>query len=217
MAQRIPLFPLSAVLFPGLFFPLHIFEQRYRDMVRDLLDGEEPREFGVVLIRQGREVGEDGVQALYTTGCIADVRGIDPYADGRCDIVTVGGPRFEFRDLDLSASYLQADVDLLDEPHGNDAGSHALAVTRAFASYRSILSGEAPTAVDLPGDPVVLSYAVAAAMVIGAGEKQQLLEAPDATSRLRREYDLLQRENTLLKTIPSLPALDLTQTGTSPN
>jgi uncharacterized protein len=217
VAERIPLFPLSAVLFPGLFFPLHIFEQRYRDMIRDLLDRDEPREFGVVLIRQGREVGEDGVKALHPTGCIADLRGIEPYPDGRSDIVTVGGRRFEFYDLDRSASYLQADVEFLGEPVGDDAASQAFAVTHAFASYRAILSGEAATSVDLPDDPLVLSYAVAAALVIGAGEKQQLLEAPDATSRLRQEHELLQRENMLLRMIPSLPALDLTQTGTSPN
>ena len=59
-----PLFPLGTVLYPGLVLPLHIFEERYRQLVRDLLEGPEPRDFGVIAIRKGRETGVDGVSAL---------------------------------------------------------------------------------------------------------------------------------------------------------
>ena len=65
-ATRLPLFPLGTVLFPGLLLPLHIFEERYRQLVRDLLVGpHESRAFGVVAIREGREVGADGIRALH--------------------------------------------------------------------------------------------------------------------------------------------------------
>jgi Lon protease-like protein len=71
MSQTLPLFPLGTVLYPGLVLPLHIFEERYRQLVRDLLEGPEPQEFGVIAIRKGRETGVDGVSALYEIGCAA--------------------------------------------------------------------------------------------------------------------------------------------------
>jgi Lon protease-like protein len=60
MSERLPLFPLGTVLFPGLVLPLHIFEERYRQLVHELLDGPEPRRFGVIAIRKGRETGDRG-------------------------------------------------------------------------------------------------------------------------------------------------------------
>ena len=74
MTETLPLFPLGSVLYPGLLLPLHIFEERYRQLVRDLLEAPEPRRFGVVAIREGRETGVDGVSALYEIGCTATVR-----------------------------------------------------------------------------------------------------------------------------------------------
>ncbi len=68
MSETLPLFPLGTVLFPGLLLPLHIFEERYRQLVRDLVRQPEPRRFGVVAIREGRETGIDGVAALYEIG-----------------------------------------------------------------------------------------------------------------------------------------------------
>ena len=65
MSQLLPLFPLGTVLFPGMSLPLHVFEERYQTMVADLLEGPEPREFGVIAIRKGREVGADAVTELY--------------------------------------------------------------------------------------------------------------------------------------------------------
>ena len=95
MAQvttRIPLFPLGTVLYPGLMLPLHIFEDRYRQLVRELVDAPEgaSRRFGVVAIREGREVGSDGIKALHDIGCMAELRQVEQYEDGRYDIVTTG-------------------------------------------------------------------------------------------------------------------------------
>src|SRR5258708_19585586 len=72
MGEMLPLFPLGAVLYPGMLLPLHIFEERYRQLVQDLLEGPEPRRFGVIAIRKGRETGIDGVnglKSLYEIGC----------------------------------------------------------------------------------------------------------------------------------------------------
>ena len=70
----LPLFPLGSVLYPGLVLPLQIFEERYRQLVADLLAGPEPRKFGVIAIRHGRETGIGGVSELYATGCTAVVQ-----------------------------------------------------------------------------------------------------------------------------------------------
>ena len=78
-----PLFPLGTVLYPGLVLPLHIFEERYRQLVRDLLEGPEPRDFGVIAIRKGRETGVDGVSALMRS---AAPRG----CAGSCGTTTAG-------------------------------------------------------------------------------------------------------------------------------
>src|SRR5260370_35419700 len=93
MSEILPLFPLGAVLYPGMLLPLHIFEERYRQLVRDLLDGPEPRRFGVIAIRKGRETGLDGVdgmQSLYEIGCTATLRRVARHEDVRFDIGTVG-------------------------------------------------------------------------------------------------------------------------------
>jgi len=83
MPEMLPLFPLGAVLYPGMLLPLNIFEERYRQLVRDLLDQPEPREFGVIAIRHGRETGIDGVSDLYEVGCTAEVRQVEEHEDGR--------------------------------------------------------------------------------------------------------------------------------------
>jgi uncharacterized protein len=112
----IPLFPLGAVLFPGVVLPLHIFEPRYRLLVRRLMAPEASREFGVIAIRQGVETGKDGATALYDVGCAAELRQVTPYDDGRFDIVAVGHRRFRLLDVDTDAEpYLRGTVEWLPE------------------------------------------------------------------------------------------------------
>ena len=74
MSETLPLFPLGTVLYPGLLLPLHIFEERYRQLVRDLQAGSQPQRFGVIAIRKGRETGVDGISALYEIGCTRRLR-----------------------------------------------------------------------------------------------------------------------------------------------
>src|SRR4029077_13294236 len=99
MSQTMPLFPLGTVLYPGLLLPLHIFEERYRQLVRDLLEGPEPQEVGVIAIRKGRETGVDGVSALYEIGCTATLRQVARHDDGRFDVAAVGAQRFRLLGL----------------------------------------------------------------------------------------------------------------------
>jgi len=216
---RLPLFPLSTVLFPHLLLPLHVFEDRYRRMVRDLLELPEPdRRFAVVAIREGREVGAHNVRSLHRVGCVARVRRVQPYDDGRFDLVSSGTQRFRLRAVDDELPYLRAEVEPLPEPPGDLPEALAPRVRTLFAAYREALGGSPDTSdSDLPADPERLSYAVAAAAVLDLREKQRLLEAPDTAERLRAEHRLLRRETALLRLLRSVPGVELTRLPSSPN
>ena len=222
MSQSLPLFPLGTVLYPGLVLPLHIFEERYRELVRDLLDGPEPQQFGVIAIREGRETGIAGVRALHEIGCTAILRQVDEQEDGRYNLVTVGTDRFRLLRLDDSRAYLQADVDLLTDEAGDEAaaGLAVTAVQEAFLAYLEVLAQRSATRVnvpELPDEPVLLSYVVAASVVADLPDKQALLAEPDALRRLTAERALLLKETTLLRALTSMPAADLRNTPYSPN
>jgi Lon protease-like protein len=221
MSERLPLFPLGTVLYPGLLLPLHIFEERYRRLVRDLLDGPEPRRFGVIAIRKGRETGVDSVSALYEVGCTATVRRVVPHEDGRYELVTAGTQRFRLAGLDDSLPYLRGEVEYLDEPTGDEAAAAqaARAVQAAFGDYLAALSerGAQVRVPDLPDEPVLLSYLVAATIVVDLPDRQGLLAEPDAMGRLEAERTLLTRETAMLRTFTSTPAPDLRNTPFNPN
>jgi Lon protease-like protein len=223
MSETIPLFPLGTVLYPGLLLPLHIFEERYRELVRDLLDGPEPRRFGVVAIRKGRETGIDGVSALYDVGCAATLRRVERLDDGRYEIITVGTERFRLGgELDESRPYLRGEVDWLPEEAGDEAaaGLAVPAVQAAFRAYLEVLTrrGVAQLSLpDLPGDPLLLSYLVAASVVAELPERQALLAQPDALRRLEAERSLLVRETSMIGSLTSRPAPDLRNSPYSPN
>lgn len=216
MTERLPLFPLGTVLFPGLVLPLHIFEDRYRLLVEELLEQPEPRRFGIVGIELGHEIGNAAAHRLAGIGCAAEVHGVTPHPDGRFDIVTVGCSRFRLKSIDDSHSYLWGEVEFLGEEPGADPGPAAQRVTRLFHLYRHRLAAagaEVAEPIELPADPVRLSYLIAAAVVLDYDEKQRLLESEDATLRLQTEQDLLARENRLLDMLPTVPATQFLDGG----
>src|ERR1700730_14044291 len=145
----LPLFPLGTVLFPGLVMPLHVFEERYRSLVRhimDLPDGT-PRVFGVVAIRRGWEVAAATLSVtLYDIGCSAEVREITEHPDGRFDIVTVGRRRFEISQMmPVETPYLQASGRYLPEAAGGDGEADMLGprVLAAFRAYLKLIRTDA--------------------------------------------------------------------------
>jgi uncharacterized protein len=225
MSEVLPLFPLGAVLYPGMLMPLHIFEDRYRQLVRDLLAGPEPRRFGVIAIRKGRETGIDGVgglQSLYEIGCTAALRRVDQLDDGRFHIVTVGTQRFRLLGLDESQAYLQGEVELLaEEPVAPAAAGPAVRVVQAaFREYLDALTewgGATVRLEELPDEPSLLSFIVAAAVVVDLPVRQALLAEPDTLHRLAAERALLSRETAMLRTTTSRPAPDLRNTPYNPN
>ena len=150
--MELPLFPLNTVLCPGIALPLHVFEDRYRAMVRHCLESSSP--FGVVLIRQGREVGT-GAISFTGIGTIAEIRDAGAYDDGRYDLLVVGTKRFEIRRvLSGRRPYLIAEVEVLAEDVGDGEVAHRLAMTatRRFVTYLELLqprSGETADEIDV--------------------------------------------------------------------
>ncbi len=137
--MELPLFPLHTVLFPGVELPLHVFEERYRAMVRHCLKADVP--FGVLLIREGREVGE-GSLSMATIGTIAEIREAARYADGRFGLVVVGGRRFRVESVTVGREpYLVGEVTELPEAIGDAGRARRLTdrVTARFIRYLTLL------------------------------------------------------------------------------
>jgi len=215
VSDRLPLFPLGLVLLPGLLLPLHVFEERYRVLVRDLLElPEQQQRFGVVAIREGREVGADGVTALHEVGCVAQLRRVETYEDGRYDLVTTGADRFRLTGLDTSGPYLVGEVEWLPDDMGPAQEAPLLdsAVRAALRDYLAALgqaSGEDVELPELPSSSLVLGYLVAATVLLDLDDRQALLAAVDGATRLRAELSVLRREGTLLRVLRAAPSPEL--------
>jgi uncharacterized protein len=222
MSERLPLFPLGTVLFPGLVLPLHIFEDRYRTLVKHLVaQGAEPSDFGVVAFETGWESKNTGSSAvnLYEIGCSASVRQITEHPDGRFDLVTVGKRRFQVLEVDTeSEPYLIADIEWLPEPEDDtDAEDLVPGLLDIFQNYLEVIRTDGLTAREqMPDDPSVLSYVIAATAVLPLDERQRLLTASSARERLLAERRMLNREMGLLRQIRALP-VPLAEYAVSPS
>jgi Lon protease-like protein len=195
---ELPLFPLQTVLYPGLPIPLHVFEDRYRQMFARILDGE--RRFGVVAIVRGRDV--DVGATYHPVGCVAEVAEVRRHSDGRLDVVARGRSRFRIDGVVQAAPYIVADVTQLPETAGEAAEQRTVKAGRLFARYVSTLlrmAGEEAESIDIPDDPVAASYLVAAGLQVDLADKQRLLTLPSAAERLAAEASLLRRELVLLE------------------
>jgi hypothetical protein len=209
MAALLPLFPLGTVLLPGAPLPLHIFEERYRHLVADLMAmPPEDRQFGVIAIQAGREVGTDGVKALHDIGCVAQVATTRPGADGTYELETIGTRRFRLLEVDEEAPYLRGTVEWLPEPAGKAADLVPIVADR-YIRYRSELArmhGADLEPPDLPGDPRLLSYLVAATVIADVSDRQRFLEQYDAAGRLAMESRWLLKEAAILQRLSAVPA-----------
>lgn len=203
-----------------MVLPLHVFEERYRLLVEDLLalPDEATRRFGVVAIRQGWEVGTGAFgsaePALYDVGCMAVVRAVSRRGSGRFDVVAVGTDRFKILQVHRGLSrYLQADVEEL-PGSDNDADTRPEAaavgnvVGQLFLRYISRVAKLHGTEIDLPElpeSPRELSYLVAAGALLTAEDRQALLVEDLTTARLASESHLLRRELTVLDGLRAVP------------
>jgi hypothetical protein len=137
--MELPLFPLHTVLCPGVALPLHVFEERYRAMVARCLREDSP--FGVVLIRDGREVG-GGPASIAKVGTVAEIREASRFSDGRYELLVVGTRRFRIESVAVGREpYLVGTVELLDDPIGDTRAARDLTdrVTQRFVRYLGLV------------------------------------------------------------------------------
>lgn len=220
--MHVPLFPLNAVIFPGVTLPLQIFEQRYRDMVAHLTAIPDPaqRVFAIVAIREGYEVGSHEARSLYRVGTLMQVTAADQHADGRYSLECVGRSRIRVEGIDPDGAFVIADIAELTEAADGDAAAQAARTLGAFETYWSTLSeiqGVEIVPGQMPRDPELLSYALAATAVLSLRQRQTLLEATATSQRLQLLRAMLWQEIEAMRTVPSLPATELARTGWSPN
>ncbi|SCK24170.1 LON peptidase substrate-binding domain-containing protein [Streptomyces sp. WMMB 322] len=137
------------------------------------------------------------------------------------EVLATGTTRFRLHSVDAGGPYLMGEVEELPEEEGDGAGALASGVLRAFRGYQKRLASARERTLaagqELPDDPSVVSYLVAAATILDTPTKQRLLQAPDTATRLADELKILRRETAVIGKLPSLPAADLTRDPTSPN
>jgi Lon protease-like protein len=195
MPRELPIFPLPLVLFPGVVQPLHIFEPRYRAMLKDCLEGD--RRFGVAYVAPAAAAGADPAPDPGEAGCVAVIRSAEALPDGRANIVAVGERRFTLRRwLATERPYRVGEVEEFDDEPGDAAGLAELAGEVRGAFARLVCALDALTerdedAVALASDPALLSFQVAAALELDVAAKRALLASRSAAERLRQLAALL--------------------------
>lgn len=183
MPFRLPIFPLSVVLFPGNPLPLHIFEPRYRRMLADCLAAD--RRFGITPALDDAAPPGPG-----TVGCVAEIRVNQELPDGRSNIVVVGGSRFELGHLlEEPAPYLIAMVQSFDDDMGTEPAVDEIESLRQL-SHRYLtglreLSDAVPDESALPEDAMTLSFHMAGSIECDLGVKQRLLAERSTARRIR--------------------------------
>jgi Lon protease-like protein len=185
MATTMAMFPLGTVLFPTMVLPLHIFEDRYRQMVRDCLD--DSSEFGVCLIERGSEVG--GGEVRTDIGTVAQIVDAQQFDDGRWALAAVGTRRLRVVEWLSDDPYPRALVDEWPEnPAPQDLSGlrdvvvHRLRTVLDLHHAMGLPGAPSDTAID--SDPALAGYQVATLSPLGSFDRQKLLVADDAGARL---------------------------------
>jgi ATP-dependent Lon protease len=184
--ERIPLFPLNVVLLPGMTLPLHIFEQRYKRMMKTVIDDEVP--FGVVLTRES---------GIATVGCTALVRRLArTYPDGRMDIITLGESAYRIRAVHKDKEYLEATVDMMADDFEPGPASAAAELITLFTDCHLLIHGSPPGDVDIDDQSDgLLAYRIASELPLELDTLQELLEI---RAEAERRVKLISRLNQLL-------------------
>lgn len=198
------LFPLNTVLFPGMPFQLHIFEPRYRLMIRRCLDNNQP--FGVVLIQQGQEANGPLASPM-KIGCAARIIQMKPLDDGRMNLTALGDDRFRILHLNYDLPYLSGEVESLplERPHSLDIVRGVRQLSRWVLDYLRLLnlsqpeSSLNPAEMQLPEDPLMMLSLSASMLQIPSAEKQPLLEVTYAAEMLAQLFRIYRRETAMLR------------------
>ena len=190
MARELPIFPLPVVLFPGAPQPLHIFEPRYRELLSDCLAAD--RRFGIAYVTPHRAPAVDPAPDLGDVGCVALIRSSEPLPDGRSNILAVGERRFVLRRwVAGSQPYRVAEIEEFDDDPVDTVELATLAqdVREGFARLAralGVLTERTDEEIELPSDPALLSFQVAAALELDADAKRALQAGRNTSVRLRQ-------------------------------
>ena len=197
--RRLPMFPLEGVLLPHTLLPLHVFEPRYRALVADCLAGD--REFGVVLIERGGEVG--GQDVRFDAGTVATIVDTRQIPDGRWFLLAEGRIRLQVVRWLPDDPYPLANIEELDEPDWFDTEGlrdRAVHMLQRLAALRTELGQEAhPVSIHLDDNPVRASYEAVALSRLGPLDTHHLLMAPSPEARYTHLFRLLTEETTTLE------------------
>ena len=190
--MNLPIFPLNLVLFPGATIPLHIFEPRYKEMVRSCLEENSP--FGIILIREGSETGAPAKP--FSVGTVAHITRKRFLEDGRMNLLCLGGQRFRLLKTVSEEPYLVGEVEMLTSGAAGDAKAVDLAETASalFAEYFRLqlaLSNQWERSLNLPSAPDDLSDFIGCRLDIDLRAKQQVLEEDSIPRRLESEIESL--------------------------
>jgi uncharacterized protein len=209
----LPLFPLNTVLFPGMPLRLHIFEERYKMMIRECIDQQKP--FGVVLIEEGQEVG--AAPQPHLIGCTAQITRVEQLTQGRMNLVAVGQERFRIHSLDVSEhAYLVGQVENDPVENGDESLIHRNTgrLEQLLERYLTVLRdvGQIPFSnTALPQNAFALSYLACTLLQGSMGQKQELLEVPTLDRLIHQLCTLYRREVVLLNAMRAINAERLQQ------
>ncbi len=209
--MELPLFPLNSVLFPGMPLRLHIFEDRYKEMINQCVDNQSP--FGVVLIQDGTAEGGP-IARPHLIGTTAHITQVQRLPYGRMNIVAVGRDRFKVNELDLTSySYLSADVDLLPLIDNDE-----IILSTGMRKLRPLVKRYLTALVDsgqlefdmkqLPEESLTLAFLAAHALQAEDNLKQNLLEASDVRDLFTSLLQIYQREVALIDILLSPPQVE---------
>lgn len=186
MASALPLFPLRTVLFPGMVLPLQVFEHRYRVMLRECLEAD--GEFGVLLIREGPEVGGEAI--TYEVGTTATFEEVEEAPDGRYLVTVQGRRRFRLLQRLPPAPYPRGLVEFIEEPPYRPTPEAVAAeayLREHFHQYFAMalaLTGQWSQPIRLPAEPARLADFLTPWLQLEEEAQQQLLELFDPAARL---------------------------------
>lgn len=202
----IPLFPLNTVLFPGMMLPLHIFEERYKAMIRGCL--AEVRPFGVVLAKSMLALTPEAtnvfVDDLYSVGTTARITAVEHLKDGQMNLITVGQDRFIIKDLEVDQkNFLLGRVDPFPLEVDNTPGVVKLTqrlrpMVQQYIDHLADASGEDLSGATLPRDPTTLAFLAGTAVQGPLPDKQKLLSMKSLQELIKTTVGVLDKEDKIL-------------------
>ena len=196
--EELRLFPLNLVLLPGMSLPLRIFEERYKLMIGECLEGNLP--FGVVLIKEGLEVG--GPATPHAVGTTARITQAERLERGLYSLQTVGEKPFTIHQITQETPFLMGRVEYLGDEEPGDLGDLPTRAQELLTQYWKLLAGVKGgwvREIQTPQDPRALSYVVAQAVASPPKVAQYLLQMPSIKERLERGIPLLQERLDLVQ------------------